>query len=150
MKHKFQAPIIAPPPFELIPRKPVSAEDAAEGRLRVVLEREREMRVRDGLGLGGMWESGKVDVRDGVIVAAALNLNLGIHDTFRREVIEWMLDVCIPTSLPFTSPCLRFVPPCLSISTYTFIYILSTGPASPSSDSNSNQPESRAPIHVLI
>src|SRR5882757_9741413 len=29
MKHKFQAPIIAPPPFELIPRKPGSAEDAA-------------------------------------------------------------------------------------------------------------------------
>ena len=38
-------------------------EDAAERRLRVLLEREREMRVGDGLGVGdfGKWEGGKVD-----------------------------------------------------------------------------------------
>jgi hypothetical protein len=118
---KFKVPIIAPPPFHLIPKKPLSMEDAAEGRLRVLLEREREMRVEDGLGVGdfGKWEGGRVDdtvdevegkyglVEDvGSLEHAMLltatadgplnhtrHFNLGIQDMFRRDIIEWILDV---------------------------------------------------------
>ncbi|KIM88074.1 hypothetical protein PILCRDRAFT_269967 [Piloderma croceum F 1598] len=123
---KFKVPIIAPPPFHLIPKKPLSMEDAAEGRLRVLLEREREMRVGDGLGVGdfGEWGGGRVDDtvdelerkllvadvgsleharRFTATVDGSLNhtrhLNLGIQDIFRREIIEWILD-CSHSILP--------------------------------------------------
>ncbi|KAH9941549.1 hypothetical protein B0H21DRAFT_752445 [Amylocystis lapponica] len=42
-------PIVAPPPFELIPREPLSDEDAAERRLRILLVKEKLEREADGL-----------------------------------------------------------------------------------------------------
>ncbi|OBZ66787.1 hypothetical protein A0H81_13268 [Grifola frondosa] len=42
-------PIIAPPPFFLVPRAPLSLEDAAERRIVVLLEKERREREVDGL-----------------------------------------------------------------------------------------------------
>lgn len=42
-------PIIAPPPFELIPRAPLSAEEAAEARIACLLEKELELMSADGL-----------------------------------------------------------------------------------------------------
>ncbi|EMD37059.1 hypothetical protein CERSUDRAFT_124037 [Gelatoporia subvermispora B] len=42
-------PVVAPPPFELIPRAPLSAEDAAEVRVRILLAKERAQRDTDGL-----------------------------------------------------------------------------------------------------
>jgi hypothetical protein len=102
----------------------------------LLLERERGVRIGDGLGAGvwGRWERGRAcraaagvvteaddeiseDDEDEICGSAAevgsseatekslclattdgarnLNLNLGVEDTFRREVIEWMLDVRI-------------------------------------------------------
>jgi hypothetical protein len=104
-------------------------EDTAERRLRVLLEREREMRVGDGLGVGDFrkWEGGRVDDtvdelegKYGLVVDVGslehakrlaatadgpLNptrhFNLGIQDIFRREIIEWILDVhTLPLPLP--------------------------------------------------
>jgi hypothetical protein len=109
-------------------------EDAAEGRLRVLLERGREMRVWDGLGVGdfGKWEGGRVDDtvdevegkyglvadvgsleharRPAATADGPLNhtrhFNLGIQDIFRREIIEWILDVrTLPLPLPIISFC---------------------------------------------
>ncbi|KAI0643860.1 hypothetical protein C8Q79DRAFT_1012404 [Trametes meyenii] len=42
-------PIVAPPPFELIPRAPLSSEDAAEARIGRLLEKELADRTADGL-----------------------------------------------------------------------------------------------------
>ncbi|KAL6306942.1 hypothetical protein BKA93DRAFT_127031 [Sparassis latifolia] len=50
-------PIIAPPPFEMIPRGPISAEDAAEQRITVMLEKERQQREEDRLGAKGQRTS---------------------------------------------------------------------------------------------
>jgi hypothetical protein len=104
-------------------------EDATEGRLRELLEREREMRVGDGLGVGdfGEWEGGRVDdtvdeiegkyglvedvgsleharrftaTADGLLNHTR-HFNLGIQDFFRREIIEWILNVrTLPLPLP--------------------------------------------------
>jgi hypothetical protein len=94
-------------------------EDAAEGRLRVLLEREREMRVGDGLGVGDFGKRGgergndSMDELERKLVADVGSLeharrltatadgplnhtrhfNLGIQDIFRREIIEWILNV---------------------------------------------------------
>ncbi|KZT00175.1 uncharacterized protein LAESUDRAFT_562726 [Laetiporus sulphureus 93-53] len=46
-------PIIAPPALELIPRAPLSVEDAAERRIRIMLEKERAERMADGLAAMG-------------------------------------------------------------------------------------------------
>ncbi|KAL6306976.1 hypothetical protein BKA93DRAFT_771786 [Sparassis latifolia] len=51
-------PIIAPPPFEMIPRGPISAEDSAEQRIAVMLEKERQQREEDRLGARGQRTSG--------------------------------------------------------------------------------------------
>ena len=85
----------------------------------MLLEREREMRVGDGLGVDdfGKWEGGRVDatvdeverklVADVGLLEHARRLtatadgppnhtrhfNLGIQDIFRREIIGWILDV---------------------------------------------------------
>ena len=42
-------PVIPPPPFEHIPRAPLSAEEAAERRISILLTRERELRDADGV-----------------------------------------------------------------------------------------------------
>jgi len=42
-------PIVAPPPFEEIPRAPFNEEEAAERRIRVLMERENVERRADGL-----------------------------------------------------------------------------------------------------
>ncbi|PCH37539.1 hypothetical protein WOLCODRAFT_167571 [Wolfiporia cocos MD-104 SS10] len=42
-------PIIAPPPPDEIPRAPLSTEDAAEARIKIMLEKERVERDADGL-----------------------------------------------------------------------------------------------------
>ncbi|TCD68668.1 hypothetical protein EIP91_010190 [Steccherinum ochraceum] len=54
----FPLPIVAPPPFVDIPRAPVNEEEVAEGRLRLMLLKEREERELDGLA----------DLRAGVVV----------------------------------------------------------------------------------
>ena len=43
-------PLLEPTPFELIPRAPLSREDAAERRIIVLLEREKANRDVEGLG----------------------------------------------------------------------------------------------------
>ena len=43
-------PLLEPPPFELVPRAPLSTEDAAERRIVVLLEREKANRDIEGLG----------------------------------------------------------------------------------------------------
>ncbi|KAL7284573.1 hypothetical protein ACG7TL_001865 [Trametes sanguinea] len=42
-------PVIAPPPFELLPRAPLSAEEAAERRISCLLEKELRIRTAEGL-----------------------------------------------------------------------------------------------------
>ena len=42
-------PIIAPPTFAEIPKPPLSTDDEAEVRLKILLEKERGMRLDDGL-----------------------------------------------------------------------------------------------------
>ncbi|OSC99672.1 hypothetical protein PYCCODRAFT_801856 [Trametes coccinea BRFM310] len=44
-----QLPVIAPPPFELLPRAPLSAEEAAERRISTLLEKELQTRIGEGL-----------------------------------------------------------------------------------------------------
>jgi hypothetical protein len=122
-KLKFKVPIIAPPPFHLIPKRPLSAEDVAEGRLRLLLDKERAMRVGDGrparwdeerrwveyIGVGkervDELDVGSVmempmrrrdiisETASGGPIGLNHNLKLGIDDSFRREVIRWMLNV---------------------------------------------------------
>lgn len=41
-------PIIAPPRFDMIPRAPFSTEDAAEDRLKRLLQKEKRLRENDG------------------------------------------------------------------------------------------------------
>lgn len=52
-------PIIAPPHYAEIPKIPLSADDAAEARLAVLLEKERGMRLDDGLAAytDSSWEA---------------------------------------------------------------------------------------------
>ncbi|KAI0672427.1 hypothetical protein C8Q78DRAFT_749412 [Trametes maxima] len=52
-------PIVAPPPFELIPRAPLSSEDAAEARIGRLLERELADRTADGLQVPAKESSSK-------------------------------------------------------------------------------------------
>ena len=109
---KFQA--IAPPSFELIPRPHLSPEEAAEKRIRALLERERAQREEDGLqsvptraashrdedeedfwtadeerGENSAKASSQITARASVTMC----VDLGIDDTLLVEVIEWLLEV---------------------------------------------------------
>ncbi|KAI0926491.1 hypothetical protein AcV7_005415 [Taiwanofungus camphoratus] len=150
-------PIVAPPSFDLIPRAPLSKEDAAEARINILLEKERHEREADGLhqlvgvcpakseqhhediskdeacetacdhgddGCDELEESADVDLCDPTNSSvkdesngeggadhgtdkfkpkvtssnAKSVIRIGIEDNFRREVIEWILDVLPPVT----------------------------------------------------
>ncbi|PSR75782.1 hypothetical protein PHLCEN_2v8899 [Hermanssonia centrifuga] len=47
-------PILAPPPYEMIPRAPASKEQEAEWRISKLLSKELEERIGDGLNIAGL------------------------------------------------------------------------------------------------
>ncbi|KLO04875.1 hypothetical protein SCHPADRAFT_1003161 [Schizopora paradoxa] len=79
-------PIIAPPPYHEIPRPPASPDDAAEARLRLLLEKEKTSRHFDG------FENGVNDCFSGVS-QEEIDQILGIDEDLRRSVVDWMLAV---------------------------------------------------------
>ena len=80
-------PIIAPPDFSDIPRPPLSPDDASEARLRVLLQKERIFRQREG------FEKGFNNILDSSVTKEQVDDLLGIDEDFRKEVITWMLRV---------------------------------------------------------
>lgn len=60
-------PIIAPPTYAEIPKTPLSADDAAEIRLKLLLEKERGTRLDDGLAayIDSAWPSKNPVTRGG-------------------------------------------------------------------------------------
>lgn len=65
-------PIIAPPEFVDIPRAPLSREDAAEARLKVMLEKENRERVEDGLASRFPYSPGRPEKVGDVITVSGL------------------------------------------------------------------------------
>lgn len=95
----FPAPIIAPPSFDLIPKAPLSAEDAAEGRLRRLLKRERKMRV--GMGLGMVW------------VLMLNGLAMGGRKRWKGEIggkMRWMTDLRRTVTIQKSTPSRKLTP----------------------------------------
>ncbi|KAJ3549405.1 hypothetical protein NM688_g5178 [Phlebia brevispora] len=104
-------PILAPPPFEFIPRPPASKQEEAELRLRRLQEKETEQRVEDDLVTFTLTR-----VNDGASPGSAnqntptrttenaretsgeecfedIQIVLGIDEEFRADIVEWILDV---------------------------------------------------------
>lgn len=82
--------IVAAPDFSSIPRPPLNSDDAAEKRLIILLQKEEERRHLDG------FERGVNLIFDKKITQEEVDSFLGIDESFRRKVIQWMLYVsCI-------------------------------------------------------
>lgn len=79
--------VVSLPNFSSIPRPPLTADDAAEQRLRIMLQKEEERRLLDG------FERGINLVFDKKITQDEVDSFLGIDESFRRKVIQWMLSV---------------------------------------------------------
>ena len=94
---KQGVPIIAPPPYEDIPRAPLSADDAAEARLKILLEKEESQRQVDG------FEKGFNAVFDKDITQEEVDDLLGLDEDFRTKAINWLLQVFIHLCLYITS-----------------------------------------------
>ena len=94
---KQGVPIIAPPPYEDIPRAPLSADDAAEARLKILLEKEESQRQVDG------FEKGFNAVFDKDITQEEVDDLLGLDEDFRTKAINWLLQVFIRLCLYITS-----------------------------------------------
>ncbi|KAH8109612.1 hypothetical protein DFH11DRAFT_1515335 [Phellopilus nigrolimitatus] len=80
-------PAVAPLEFTVIPRPAAAANDVAKARLKVLLQKEKARRKREG------FEGGINVVFDNNITQDEINTFLGIDEDFRREVIKWMLYV---------------------------------------------------------
>ncbi|EJC99455.1 uncharacterized protein FOMMEDRAFT_148678 [Fomitiporia mediterranea MF3/22] len=80
-------PIIAPPGFDAIPRPPLSPDDAAEARLKILLHKEWLLRRHHG------FEKGINDIFGTSITKDQVDDFLGIDEEFRKEIIAWMLRV---------------------------------------------------------
>ncbi|TDL18217.1 hypothetical protein BD410DRAFT_843054 [Rickenella mellea] len=77
-------PIIAPPCYAFIPRPPLSVEDIAEERIKVLLGREAAQRREDGFGTGYLQVQAPT---------------YGIESAFRARVVKWLLTVVPPKKL---------------------------------------------------
>lgn len=86
-------PIVAPPEYCYIPSAPLTPDDAAEVRLKIILERETAQRRQEGFenGVNACFED---------ITQEQFDEFLGIEEEFRSKVIRWMLTVRI-AEIPF-------------------------------------------------
>ena len=109
-------PLIAPPPFEHIPRAPLTSAEVAEARILALVKKDWEERLADGLSLVTTFvPSGSdsvTEVKDGGPSSQQVQheigssspfssrddsediaSRLGIRESFRIRVVQWMLDV---------------------------------------------------------
>lgn len=104
-------PLAAPPPFEQIPRAPLTAIETAEARIANLVHKDWEERLTDGLSVLAtpveteFGQNGKTKVKheEGEIRLSRspsqedeedIASKLGIRESFRLKVVQWMLDVC--------------------------------------------------------
>lgn len=80
-------PIIDLPPFDLIPKPYLSSDDAAESRLRVLIKKDAALRARDG------FATGINPVFDQAISPEQMGEFLGLDESLRRTIVEWLLTV---------------------------------------------------------
>ncbi|KAI0685184.1 hypothetical protein BC835DRAFT_1385682 [Cytidiella melzeri] len=127
------SPLVAPPAFELIPRAPLTSVEAAETRITTLLAKDKEERKADGLSNASTpvlqhnedqdmenvhsssprIKSEEREPRLRPSVSATQDqhedqaLQLGIQESFRMKVVQWMLDVMPPTSRTKPQLCLN-------------------------------------------
>ena len=80
-------PVIAPPPFELIPKPYLCSDEFAEARLKILMRKDSTLRARDGFaaGINGAF--------DETVSSEQMSDFLGIDEGLRRTVIAWLLSV---------------------------------------------------------
>lgn len=98
-------PIVAPPEYCYIPSAPLTPDDAAEARLKIILERESAQRRQEGFenGINACFED---------ITQEQFDEFLGIEEEFRSKVIRWMLTVRVAGKVAYISHscCRRLYP----------------------------------------
>ncbi|KAI0088235.1 hypothetical protein BDY19DRAFT_186558 [Irpex rosettiformis] len=109
-------PAIAPPPFEQIPRAPLTSSEVAEARIKALVKKDWEERLADGLSVvstflmsnnkqiytEGPGEKRPVEHEEQEIRLSRsssssdadedLAPKLGIRESFRLRIMQWMLD----------------------------------------------------------
>lgn len=77
-------PIIAPPEYSLIPRAPLTPDDAAEARLKNLLSREKLCREEDRLSSG---------MSSDIVSCNNIQSVFGVEHSFWLQVTKWLIDV---------------------------------------------------------